>query len=200
MISATQAIAQLQAGNQRFIAGQTIHKDRSGKSTREALVAGQTPWAIILGCSDSRVPAETIFDAGFGDLFVIRVAGNIAAQSQLGSIEYAVKSWGTPLVVVLGHTACGAIQAAVSSLQTPSTKLDHYVQTIVTRIQPSLSKLREKQADGEIDIDDAVATNVHEQVKIISSVSQYLKTQVKNNQLQVVPAVYSLRTGDVDFL
>src|SRR5881396_3230168 len=113
MITALEALRRLSQGNQRFVANQAAGGVLSISTRGADSVDGQAPFAIILGCSDSRVPAELIFDQGFGDLFVIRVAGNIVAPSQVGSVEFAASRYGTPLVVVMGHSHCGAVQAAL---------------------------------------------------------------------------------------
>src|SRR4249919_915041 len=119
MISALEALERLREGNRRFVSDVRSRDTLSSQTRRRELAAGQEPFAIILGCSDSRVPAEIIFDQGLGDLFVIRVAGNIVASSQVGSVEYAAEQFGTPLVVVLGHSRCGAILATLEQLRRP---------------------------------------------------------------------------------
>src|SRR5205823_7165600 len=138
MITALDALARLRDGNRRFVANQTTAPALSDQARRAALVAGQEPFAIVLGCSDSRVPAELVFDQGFGDLFVIRVAGNIVAPSQVGSVEFAASRYGTRLVVVMGHSQCGAIIATLDELQGRSTYQSRNLRSIVDRVRPSV--------------------------------------------------------------
>ena len=142
MITANEAIARLKAGNQRFMSGVRSIETDVKSTNRAGFVGGQAPFAIVLGCSDSRVPAEIIFDQGLGDLFVIRVAGNIVAPSQVGSVEFAAEQFGTPLVVVLGHSQCGAVTATLNELKNPSQATSSTnVMSIVNRIRPSIQPL-----------------------------------------------------------
>src|SRR5436853_6532293 len=141
MITAVEALARLRDGNRRFVANQTTAPALSDQARRAALVAGQEPFAIVLGCSDSRVPAEIVFDQGLGDLFVIRVAGNIVAPSQVGSVEFAAARFGTRLVVVLGHSQCGAIVATLEELRRPTANQSRNLQSIVDRVRPSVEGL-----------------------------------------------------------
>jgi carbonic anhydrase len=141
MISALEALERLQEGNRRFVSGATGPEAPSGPSRRRELAEGQEPFAIILGCSDSRVPAELVFDQGLGDLFVIRVAGNIVAPSQVGSVEFAADRFGTRLVVVMGHSRCGAIQATLEELRRPTADRSPNLRAIVDRIRPSVKPL-----------------------------------------------------------
>src|SRR5213080_3659874 len=138
MITALDALARLRDGNRRFVANQTRGPALSGPARRAVLVAGQEPFAIILGCSDSRVPAELVFDQGFGDLFVIRVAGNIVAPSQVGSVEFAASRFGTRLVVVMGHSQCGAVVATLDEVQGRAPNQSRNLRSIVDRIRPSV--------------------------------------------------------------
>src|SRR6266481_3998415 len=141
MISAVEALARLREGNRRFVADEPAVNALSNHARRTELVAGQEPFAIVLGCSDSRVPAELVFDQGFGDLFVIRVAGNIVAPSQVGSVEFAAARFGTRLVVVMGHTECGAITATIEELRRPTANQSRNLQSIVDRVRPSVEAL-----------------------------------------------------------
>src|SRR4051795_9826850 len=136
MITATEALTRLRDGNRRFVEAEAI----GNHGHRASLAAGQEPFAIILGCSDSRVPAELVFDLGFGDLFVIRVAGNIVAPSQVGSVEFAAARFGTPLVVVMGHTQCGAITATLEELAGHATQ-SRNLRSIVDRVRPSVESV-----------------------------------------------------------
>ena len=141
MISAREALERLREGNRRFASGVRSTDMLASQTRRSELAAGQEPFAIILGCSDSRVPAEIIFDQGLGDLFVIRVAGNIVAASQIGSVEFAADRFGTPLVVVLGHSRCGAVLATLEELMRPREKQSRNLRSIVDRIRPSVEAL-----------------------------------------------------------
>src|SRR5438270_11870206 len=141
MITAVEALARLRDGNRRFVANQTRAPALSDHARRAALVAGQQPFAIVLGCSDSRVPAELVFDQGFGDLFVIRVAGNIVAPSQLGSVGFAAARFDTPLVVVMGHTQCGAITATLEELAGQATRQSRNPRSLVHRPRTALERL-----------------------------------------------------------
>src|SRR5207249_5492994 len=141
MISALNALRRLRAGNSRFVEHQSCATATLSPARRAALLEGQRPFAIVLGCSDARVPAELVFDQGLGDLFVIRVAGNIVAPSQVGSVEFAASHFGTRLVVVLGHSQCGAILATLEELQQPSERQSRNLRAIVDRIRPSVEAL-----------------------------------------------------------
>ncbi|MDQ2669336.1 MAG: carbonic anhydrase, partial [Gemmatimonadota bacterium] len=141
MIRALEALERLREGNRRFAAGISNGGDAASEQRRTELASGQEPFAIILGCSDSRVPAEIIFDCGLGDLFVIRVAGNIVAPSQVGSVEFAAERFGTRLVVVLGHSQCGAILATIDELQRPTDRQSRNLRSIVDRVRPSVEGL-----------------------------------------------------------
>src|SRR4026209_3028925 len=138
MISAREALQRLREGNRRFVSGIRSSETLTSQTLRNELTAGQEPFAIILGCSDSRVPAEIVFDQGLGDLFVVRVAGNIVAASQVGSVEFAAARFGTRLVVVLGHSQCGAILATLEAIQQPSASQSRNIRSIVNRIRPSV--------------------------------------------------------------
>src|SRR6187549_4292217 len=133
MIPAIEALGRLREGNRRFVSERSNNDHASGGARRREIVDNQTPFAIVLGCSDSRVPAEIVFDQGLGDLFVIRVAGNIVAPSQVGSVEFAAEQFGTQLVVVLGHTHCGAILAALEAAKAP-TSYSPNLRSIVNRV------------------------------------------------------------------
>src|SRR3954470_16358263 len=161
MLSALEALAQLKAGNRRFVVNQTS-PESIDHARRAALSAGQEPFAIILGCSDSRVPAELVFDQGFGDLFVIRVAGNIVAPSQVGSVEFAASRFGTRLVVVLGHSQCGAVGAALDELQGLASTESRNLRSIVDRVRPALETLLEMPGryDAETLLAEGVRANV----------------------------------------
>ena len=200
MINAIDALTRLREGNRRFVTGQSSTAALS-RSAREALVAGQEPFAIILGCSDSRVPAELVFDQSFGDLFVIRVAGNIVAPSQVGSVEFAASRFGTRLVVVMGHSQCGAITATLEELQGRATSQSRNLRSIVERVRPSVETLLNGRRDIDPDalIRGAVRANVRASVNHLRHGSELLERLIPEIGLLVVGAEYSLETGVVDF-
>ena len=200
MIEAHEALARLREGNRRFVQDRTGDAATSPSRRRE-LVDGQEPFAIILGCSDSRVPAELVFDQGLGDLFVIRVAGNIVAPSQVGSVEFAAARFGTRLVVVLGHSQCGAILATLEELGRPSADQSRNLRSIVDRIRPSVVTLlgtgtgRDR---GEL-VKLAVRANIRASVDHLRHGSEVLEQLIERDGLLVVGAEYSLESGLVDF-
>lgn len=173
----------------------------STQGRRAALVAGQEPFAIILGCSDSRVPAELVFDQGFGDLFVIRVAGNVVAPSQVGSVEFAAARFGTRLVVVMGHSQCGAVTATLEELLGRATTESKNLRSIVDRVRPSVETLLEarKNTDEEELLREAVRANVRVSANHLRHGSELLENLIRSDGLLVVGAEYSLDTGVVTF-
>ncbi len=201
MISGSEALARLREGNRRFVADQGTASSASSQARREALVARQEPFAIVLGCSDSRVPAELVFDQGFGDLFVIRVAGNIVAPSQIGSVEFAASRFGTRLVVVLGHTQCGAITATLEELLGRATTSSRNLRSIVDRVRPSVETLLSSGDATDLDAltHDAVIANVRASVNHLRHGSKLLETLINERGLMIVGANYSLETGVVSF-
>jgi carbonic anhydrase len=201
MITAVEALARLRDGNRRFVTNQTAAPALSGHARRAALLAGQEPFAIVLGCADSRVPAELVFDQGFGDLFVIRVAGNIVAPSQVGSIEFAAARFGTPLVVVMGHSQCGAIIATLDELLGHANNQSRNLRSIVDRVRPSVEALLSggREQDTETLVRDAVRANVRASVNHLRHGSEFLEQLIQNDGLLVVGAEYSLETGIVTF-
>ena len=201
MLTATEALARLKEGNRRFVANQT-NPDSLDHARRAALAAGQEPFAIILGCSDSRVPAELVFDQGFGDLFVIRVAGNIVAPSQVGSVEFAASRFGTRLVVVLGHSGCGAITATLEEITGSATSQSRNLRSIVNRVRPSVETLLTARhyEDQDALIRDAVRANVRASVNHLRHGSELLERLSLDDGLMVVGAEYSLESGLVTFL
>lgn len=201
MITAEEALNRLQTGNQRFVSGSHDVASLDSEKRRAAVAGGQEPFAIILGCSDSRVPAEIVFDQGLGDLFVIRVAGNIVAPSQIGSIEFAVGSFGTPLVVVLGHSNCGAVSATLDSMNQPRDKQSSHLYSIVDRVRPSLEPLlaTNLRDDRKALLKQAVRANISTSANHIRNSSPILEQLHQNGKLLVVGAKYSLETGVVDF-
>ena len=201
MIQGLEALARLQEGNRRFVLDLESRGVDSGPARRDELSDGQEPFAIILGCSDSRVPAEYVFDQGLGDLFVIRVAGNIVAPSQVGSVEFAAGHLGTRLVVVLGHSKCGAIAATLEELERPDESRSPNLRSIVDRIRPSMEALLETglQSDPEELAKQAVRANIRASANHLRHGSQVLEQLILNDGLIVVGAEYSLETGVVDF-
>src|SRR5262245_35267999 len=201
MISAWETLERLREGNRRFASDVRSLDSLAGRTRRSELAAGQEPFAIILGCSDSRVPAELVFDQGLGDLFVIRVAGNIVAPSQVGSVEFAAERFGTPLVVVLGHSQCGAILATVEELRRPSENQSRNLRSIVDRVRPSVAGLLETDAgrDPAALVERAVRANIRASADHLRHGSEVLEQLIRDDRLLVVGAEYSLETGVVDF-
>ncbi len=174
----------------------------SSDSRRAELAKEQRPFAVVLGCSDSRVPAEIVFDQGLGDLFVVRVAGNIVAPSQIGSVEFAAARFGTRLVVVLGHSQCGAILATLEELQQPTANQSSHLRSIVERVRPSVEPLMKTELARDLDtlVRQAVRANVGVSVSHLRHGSEILEQLIRNEGLLVVGAEYSLETGVVEFL
>jgi carbonic anhydrase len=202
MISASEALKRLQEGNKRFAASLSGSGAPMAPPRRLELTQEQEPFAIILGCSDARVPAEIVFEQGLGDLFVIRVAGNIVAPSQVGSVEFAAARFGTRLVVVLGHSQCGAILATLEHLQQPTESQSHNLQSIVDRVRPSVEGLLETDIrhDRAALVKTAVRANIRASVNHLRHGSQLLEQLIFKDGLQVIGAEYSLETGVVEFL
>jgi len=201
VIAAPEALARLRDGNNRFVSGQTPTQTLSN-NVRRILAADQAPFAIVLGCSDARVPAELVFDQSFGDLFVIRVAGNIVAPSQVGSVEFAASRFGTKLVVVMGHQHCGAIAATLEELLDGATTQSRNLKSIVDRIRPSVATLLAGHPglDRKTLAREAVRANVRASVDHLSHGSQLLERLVQKEGVVIVGAEYSLDTGIVTFL
>lgn len=201
MLSAQEALQRLKAGNQNFIQGKVGYKHLSHQERAE-LAEDQNPFAIILGCSDSRVPAEMVFDQGLGDLFVIRVAGNIVAPSQVGSVEFAAERYDCPVVVVLGHSHCGAVQATIETLQNPDKLPSQNLMSIVNRVRPSVEILFHTELKNDIEklSKHAVRANVFASVNQLRHGSAVLEKLIEQGKLVVVGAEYSLETGEVTFL
>ena len=201
MISAREALGRLREGNRRFVSGVSGREVLTGQSRRTELAAGQEPFAIILGCSDSRVPAEIVFDQGLGDLFVIRVAGNIVAPSQVGSVEFAAERFGTRLVVVLGHSRCGAILATLEELGHPTEGQSRNLRSIVDRIRPSVEALlaTELRHDPDALVQQAIRANIRASANHLRHGSEVLEQLIQKDGLLVVGAEYSLEAGVVEF-
>jgi carbonic anhydrase len=201
MISALEALERLREGNRRFVSGVRSIDSLISQTQRSELVAGQEPFAVIIGCSDSRVPVEIVFDQGLGDLFVIRIAGNIVAPSQVGSVEFAAERFGTRLVVVLGHTRCGAVQATLEELHRPTKNQSRNLRSIVDHIRPSVEGLlvTELRHDREALARHAVRANIRASANHLRHGSEILEQLIQREELLVVSAEYSLETGAVDF-
>jgi len=201
MITASEAIKRLKDGNQRFVAGVRSIDTIVKQLQRSDFVERQAPFAIILGCSDARVPAEIIFDQGLGDLFVIRVAGNIVAPSQVGSVEFAAELFGTPLVVVLGHSMCGAVMATIDEMKNPLNDKSSNVLSIVNRIRPTIEPLLETELcnNPEKLLESAIRANILAATNHLRHGSQMLEQLIQQGDVTIVGAEYSLETGEVTF-
>ena len=202
MIAAADALQRLREGNRRFVAGDTDSGSTARRKHLPDMAGGQNPFAIILACSDSRVPTELIFDQGIGDLFVIRVAGNIVAPSQIGSIEYAATQFGTRLVVVLGHSNCGAVVATLQELAKKASHRSPNLRAIVDRVRPAVEPVLEKhrdEASKEV-IGKAVRANIRASVDRLQHGSLIIENLIAGGNLQIVGAEYSIETGNIEFL
>ncbi|MFL5348593.1 MAG: carbonic anhydrase [Hyalangium sp.] len=201
MKTAQEALDLLKEGNRRFVNHLRSAEAMLSQIRRGELVKGQKPFAIVLGCSDSRVPAEIVFDQGLGDLFVIRVAGNIVAPSQIGSVEFAAEAFGTRLVVVMGHTFCGAIDATLEVIENPNTQRSPNLRSIVDRVRPSIESLMhtELAKDHQRLVREATRANVRASVNQLKYGSRILERMVLEDGMRVIGAEYSLESGEVDF-
>jgi len=201
MLQASEALHRLREGNRRYVSEVRSRPIVPGRALRRSLAAGQEPFAVILGCSDSRVPVEIVFDQGLGDLFVIRVAGNVVANSQIGSVEFAAERFGTRLVVVLGHSGCGAVRATLEEIESPAANRSPGLLSIVNRIRPAVAgALAREPGDGpEERMRRAVRANVAASVDHLRLGSQILKERSRDRGLLIVGAEYSLETGVVEF-
>ena len=202
MTSSREALARLREGNRRFVANAPTSPAFVSAARRAELSTSQQPFAIVLGCSDSRVPAEIVFDQGLGDLFVIRVAGNIVAPSQVGSVEFAAARFGTPLVVVLGHSQCGAIISTIEELTAPSPTQSQNLRAIVDRVRPSVESLMRTDLarDPRALVREAVRANIRASVDHLRHGSRLLEELIAAGKFDVIGAEYELETGVVEFL
>lgn len=201
MISAAKALERLRAGNRRFVSREPGRDGNQNRSPGPWLSGRQQPFAIVLGCSDSRVPMEIIFDQGLGDLFVVRVAGNIVAPPILGSIEFAAQEFGTRLVVVLGHTECGAVLASLETIERPGKKPSPNLQSIIDRVSPAVAESVKHGRDLEPDdlVRDAIRRNVRASAAQIRHDSRVIAGLIETGGLRIVGAEYSIDTGEVEF-
>jgi len=191
-----EALSRLALGNERFVAG----KGNALRSWHPGLATGQWPFAVVLGCADSRSPAEYVFDQGLGDLFVIRVAGNIVAPSLVGSVEFAASQFGTRLVVVMGHTQCGAVSATVRALENRGAPASKNIQSIVDLIAPHVQGVVDEVLDPELRVPAAVRANALASARELRRSSPILTDLVSRGRVLIVSAVYDLATGVVTFL
>lgn len=192
-LTAQQALDELKAGNHRFVSDQSKQDGQSLLVQQQSTAGGQKPFAIILGCSDSRVPAELIFDQGVGDIFIIRVAGNVVSPEALGSIEYALQSFGTALVVVLGHSSCGAVDATLQTMAAPESIESDNLRSITDRIRPAIAPL--DLAANQVQ--EAVDANILHAVSELTEQSAVIQDKVASGDVQVLGACYDLSTGRV---
>jgi len=201
MISAEAALERLREGNRRFVSDEVSDETLASREHRAGAATPQNPFAIILACSDSRVPTELIFDRGIGDLFVIRVAGNIVAPSQIGSIEYAAKQFNTQLVVVLGHSDCGAIIATLQELALKDSHRSPNLRAIVDRVRPALEPVLadDCDVDNEAVISACVRANIRASVEKLQHGSLILEQLIESGDLKIVGAEYSIETGNIEF-
>ncbi len=201
-LTATEALDRLKQGNAHFVRSIAAGKPLEVMTLPSDLGKPQRPCAIILGCSDARVPAELVFHQGLGELFVIRVAGHVVAPSQIGSVEFAAEQFGVRLVVVLGHTQCGAVQATLNSLTHPEIATSANLRSIVTRIQPGVAgllSLPSKPDDSSL-MDAAVRANVWASVGHLRAGSRIIEEMIRTQGLLVTGAEYDVATGKVEFL
>lgn len=201
MISTSEALERLQVGNQRFSSGKPNLRNRAFDAHARDLADAQSPFAVILGCSDSRVPVEMVFDQGLGDVFVIRVAGNILVPSIVGSVEFAVEKFGCSLVLVLGHTGCGAVAATVDQFDSQTEIESPNLHSIVERIQPVIEALRRADPNGDQETiaKRAIRFNVRTSTDGLRDTSPILARRIQADELLIVGAEYVLETGAVDF-
>ncbi len=198
-----EALDRLKGGNRRFVSGEADIRDLTCPERRKEVSKSQKPFAIILGCSDSRAPAEVLFDHGLGDLFVIRVAGNVVSKTQIGSIEFAAQEFGARLVVVLGHSNCGAIGAAILELERQLDEPSENIHSIVDRIVPAIKPVFEQnhiRENPEELYRESVRANVRASVEQLKTGSQKLESLIEKDGMRIVGAEYSLDTGIVEFL
>jgi carbonic anhydrase len=194
VLSADASLALLLQGNRRYVEGKSRRHDF--KNEREALVGGQNPYAGILSCADSRIAPEYAFDAGRGDLFVCRVAGNFANNDTVASMEYAVAMLGTPLILVLGHESCGAVNATIKSLKEDTT-LPGHLPSLVTALAPAVKATSQHSGDP---LENAIRQNVIDNIEKLKSATPILSAAVEQRKLKVVGGIYRLRDGRVEMV
>lgn len=192
-----QALSKLKTGNARYVESNSIHRNISAARRKYATIYGQQPFATILGCSDSRSPIELIFNQGIGDIFVVRVAGNVCSTNEIASIEYGTQYLGTSLLVVLGHTKCGAVAAAVED-----AKLGGSLPKLVDNIRPAVKRARKEHPDlkGPELVDDAAKSNVWQSIEDLLKSSSGTRELVKAGKLRIEGALYDLKTGEIEWM
>ncbi|MBP9888233.1 MAG: carbonic anhydrase [Leptospiraceae bacterium] len=190
-ISPDEALAKLMEGNKRFLTGKSIRPNQTIEKVKE-LASGQKPFAVIVGCSDSRVPNEIIFDQGLGDIFIIRTAGQVSSYASWGSMEFAVTSLNSKLILVLGHTKCGAVSAACTVPEVPG-----HIVTLINAIKPAAEIA--KEMDGDL-VENVVKVNVAKQVEQLKNLEPVLSKKVKNGEIKIVGAVYHIENGKVELI
>lgn len=196
MISPQEALKRLTDGNERFAMGNSIHPNRC-EETKNALLRQQKPFVAVLSCSDSRVPIEIIFDAGLGDIFAVRTAGHVLSREVMGSLEYAVRSLGVKLVIILGHENCGAIKTAIETYQNKSyNELSENLQSIMNHIYPAIECV---SSESQNYLDSAIRSNINYQVEDLMKKDEFIAQKAKNGDILVLGAEYSLATGKVTF-
>jgi carbonic anhydrase len=197
-IGADEALKKLMDGNASYVSNRLTLQSSSGAETRRALAKGQQPYAIILSCSDSRVPPEIIFDKGLGEIFVVRVAGNVPDPIIIGSVEYAVEHLGSPLIMVLGHGRCGAVQAAVEA----GHEQQGNIGAIINKILPAVRQAEKKtgSADKSRLVETAVEMNAQLTAKALTEQSSLIRSLVDSGKLKIVAAKYDLDDGTVKLL
>lgn len=199
MISPQEALTKLVEGNKRFSSDNSIHPNRCAE-TKNALLKQQKPFAAVLSCSDSRVPIEIIFDAGLGDIFAVRTAGHVLSSEVLGSLEYAIKSLGVKLIIILGHENCGAINTAIQTYDNKSySELSDNLKSIMNHIYPAIENVKCNHTDDNF-LNHAVKANIYYQLEDLLKKDAYIKEKVKKGEIAIVGAMYSLATGNVEFL
>lgn len=192
IVSPEEALRRLREGNERFVNGKSAHPRQDFSRIKE-VASAQTPFATIVGCSDSRVPNEIIFDQGLGDLFIVRTAGQVSTYASWGSIEFAEEVLGTKLIVVLGHTQCGAVNAAVDLPEVPG-----HIVTLINAIKPAVEKARQKNPTVLLDV--AIRENVLMQVEQLKALEPVLAKRVREGSIKIVGALYNLHSGKIEFL
>lgn len=197
MISPQEALKKLVDGNERFATDNSIHPNRCDE-TKSALLKQQKPFVAVLSCSDSRVPVEIIFDAGLGDIFAVRTAGHVLSKEVMGSLEYAVKTLGVKLIMILGHENCGAINTAIQAYQNKNHgELSDNLQSIMNHIYPAIEKVG---CDNEDFLNAAVRSNIHYQLQDLLSKDDYIAKKIQAEEIALVGAMYSLAKGTVEVL
>jgi carbonic anhydrase len=192
-----EAVTKLKEGNARFVSGAAQHPNQDQNRRTATATEGQHPFATVLSCSDSRAPVEVLFDSGIGDIFVIRVAGNVADTDEIGSIEYAVDHLGTPVLVVLGHTQCGAVTAVVKNAEVHGK-----IVPLVAKIRPAVAKTKAlyPQSSGDDFLNEAIRGNVWQAIEDLLRASPVTVERVRSGQLKVIGAIYHLDSGSVHWL